>query len=74
MLVRKDPTSGQVELFRTRLENLIDDRHELVQLAAKLDWEMFDEKFGTMFSEGSGRPGAANAAHGWASISKVPVL
>ncbi|MGA1562786.1 MAG: IS5 family transposase [Gammaproteobacteria bacterium] len=56
MRARKDPTSGQAELFRTRLENLIDDRHELVQLAAKLDWEMFDEKFGTMFSEGSGRP------------------
>ena len=55
MRARKDPTSGQAELFRTRLENLIDDRHELVQLAAKLDWEMFDEKFGTVFSEGSGR-------------------
>ena len=52
----KDPTFGQAELFRTRLENPIDDRHELVQLASKLDCEMFDEKFGTMFSEGSGRP------------------
>ena len=34
-------TSGQAELFRARLENLIDDRHELVQFAAELDWQYF---------------------------------
>jgi IS5 family transposase len=44
MRARKNPPSGQVELFRTRLEDLIDDRHELVLLAGKLDWTLFERK------------------------------
>jgi len=46
------------DLFRHRLENLIDMRHELVKLAGLIDWEYFDSKWGETFSE-DGRPGIA---------------
>ena len=36
----------QDEVFRNRLENLIDQRHELVRLAALIDWEEFDRQWG----------------------------
>lgn len=44
------------ELFRSRLENIIDMRHELVQLARKLDWQRIDSHFAGFYSE-NGRPG-----------------
>jgi len=39
---RSSEPTPQDELFRNRLENLIDQRHELVHLAALIDWEDFD--------------------------------
>jgi hypothetical protein len=56
MRARKAPLSGQAELFRARLENLIDHSHDLVTLAERIDWAMFESKFGVQFTEGSGRP------------------
>ena len=50
-----DPTP-QDELFRNRLDNLIDQRHELVQLAALIDWEVFDRQWGSLFSQTRGAP------------------
>lgn len=46
------------DLFRHRLENLIDRRHELVKLAAVIDWERFDGEWGEAFCE-HGRPAIA---------------
>jgi transposase, IS5 family len=31
-------TSGEGDLFRARLEQIINLKHELVQLAGKIDW------------------------------------
>jgi IS5 family transposase len=56
MKSRKNPPSGQKNLFMMRLENLVDDRHELVILAGKVDWKKFEEKFGASFSDDMGRP------------------
>ena len=44
------PTSadGESELFRERLDNLIDLRHELTRLAGLIDWRRFDEAFGAL--------------------------
>ena len=50
--------SGMEDLFRSRLENIIDLRHELVRLAAAIDWEFFDEAYDAFYSE-EGRPGIA---------------
>ncbi len=48
----KDRTDdGSEDLFRHRLENIINPRHELVRLAAAIDWERFDEAFSPLFSD-----------------------
>jgi transposase, IS5 family len=51
-----DPVE-QVELFRARLDNLVDRRHPLVRLAGLIDWHCFEESFGALYTEGVGRPG-----------------
>jgi IS5 family transposase len=39
-----DPTE-QPELFRSRLDNMVDLRHPLVRLAGLIDWDRFEEAF-----------------------------
>ena len=39
MRPKKHETTGSGDLFRARLDRIINMRHELVQLAAKIDWE-----------------------------------
>ena len=46
------------DLFRHRLDNLIDRRHELVRLASVIDWRRFDDEWGEAFCE-HGRPAIA---------------
>jgi IS5 family transposase len=58
MKPKPPPESPTDDLFRQRLENLIDPRHELVKLAALIDWDQFDTQWGTAFCE-VGRPAIA---------------
>jgi len=46
----------QEDLFRIRLQNLVDPRHALVRLAALIDWGRFEAEFGALYTDGS-RPG-----------------
>jgi IS5 family transposase len=50
------PADGESDLFRNRLDNLIDLRHEFVRLSGLIDWGRFDEAFGALYAE-KGRPG-----------------
>jgi IS5 family transposase len=43
-------------LFRTELVNLIDQRHELVRLAALIDWQAFADEWSPQFVSTTGRP------------------
>jgi IS5 family transposase len=43
------------ELFRTRLEDLINPRHELALLSKAIDWEYFEKEFKPYYS-GNGAP------------------
>jgi IS5 family transposase len=52
----RSPADGESDLFRNRLDNLIDMRHEFVRLAGLIDWRRFDEAFGALYAE-NGRPG-----------------
>ena len=56
---RNSEPSPQDELFRNRLENIIDQRHELVRLAELIDWEVFDREWGELFSDKRGAPAIA---------------
>ncbi len=40
MIPRKQTHSGTDELFRSRLENIIDLRHELVLLGGRIEWAL----------------------------------
>jgi len=50
------PADCESGLFRDRLDNLVDMRHELVRLSGLIDWRRFDEAFGALYTE-KGRPG-----------------
>jgi IS5 family transposase len=58
MKPQRPPDLPTDDLFRNRLENLIDPGHELVKLAAVIDWERFDREWGEVFCE-HGRPAIA---------------
>jgi transposase, IS5 family len=49
------PPSGKVDLFRERLEAIIDPHHALVRLAGLVPWSRFDEAFGRFYRP-IGRP------------------
>lgn len=44
------------DLFRTELLNLINQRHELVRLAALIDWQAFEAEWSPQFISTTGRP------------------
>ncbi len=46
----------QDDLLRPRLGDMIDPRHELVKLAALIDWEVFEREWAGFFPSGKGRP------------------
>jgi transposase, IS5 family len=56
MRPKKHVTTGEGDLFRARLDQIINMRHELVQLAGKLDWEWLDNEIAPLYSD-KGRPG-----------------
>ena len=57
MRPQSPPTQVSGDLFRSRLENILDLRHELCQLADQIPWTRFDEAFGDLYSERTGSPG-----------------
>ena len=53
----KKPKAGdEGDLFRARLDQIINMKHELVQLAGKIDWGWIDEQIAPLYSD-KGRPG-----------------
>ena len=52
-----DPSdSGQTDLFRARLDQIIDLKHPLVRLADITDWTFLEQQFGAVYDEDPGRP------------------
>ena len=56
MRPKKRETTGSGDLFRARLDQIIDMKHELVRLADKIDWDWIDGEIAPLFSD-KGRPG-----------------
>jgi transposase, IS5 family len=52
----KKRTIEQDDLLRPRLVDIIDMRHELVKLAALIDWEFFEAEWAGFFPSDQGRP------------------
>ncbi len=55
MKPRQRHDDGAEDLFRSRLDTIINPRHELVRLAAAIDWHRFDEAFDPLFGD-TGNP------------------
>ena len=71
MRPKQPAAEPQEDLFRARLENLVDPRHPLVRLAGLIDWGRFERTFGALYTEGVGRPGPADAADGRAAPAQA---
>jgi IS5 family transposase len=56
MRPKKHKTVGSNDLFRARLDQIINMKHELVLLAGKIDWDWIDGGIAPLYSE-NGRPG-----------------
>src|SRR5215471_7027528 len=47
---------GQKDLFRARLDQIIDMNHPLAKLAAAIDWGFLERSFGAMYTDRPGHP------------------
>ena len=56
MQPKKQISSPQLDMFRNRLESILNHRHALYQLSRLIDWGAFESEFGKLYSE-EGRPG-----------------
>ena len=48
--------SGQQDLLRSRLDQIGDAKHPLVQLAGSVDWSFLEQRFGASYTDRPGRP------------------
>ena len=48
--------SGQKDLFRARLDQIIDMGHPLAKLARAIDWRFLEQRFGAVYSDKAGHP------------------
>ena len=58
MRPKQQETTGSGDLFRARLDQIIDLNHELARLAGKIDWPWIDREIAPLYSA-KGRPGIA---------------
>ena len=58
MRPKKPQTTAEGDLFRARLEQIINLKHELVRLAGSIDWDWIDGEIAPLYSD-QGRPGIA---------------
>ncbi len=56
MRPRERRESGEQDLFRARLDQIIDTKHALVRLARTIDWGFLEATFGAVYEDGAGRP------------------
>jgi transposase, IS5 family len=48
--------SGQSDLFKARLDQIVDLGHPLARLAATIDWRFLEERFGAVYTDKPGQP------------------
>ena len=56
MRPKQQQRSGTDDLFRLKLENIIDMKHPLVRLTGEMDWQYLDDSFAPLYAD-AGRPG-----------------
>jgi transposase, IS5 family len=56
MKPRERRETGAQDLFRSRLDQIINMKHELVKLAQAISWSTIEESCGSVYSDGPGYP------------------
>ena len=56
MKPRERRETGEQDLFRSRLDQIIDMRHPLVKLTREMDWAFLEGTFGAAYEDGPGQP------------------
>ena len=56
MKPRECRQSGEQDLFRSRLDQIIDLKHPLAVLARRVDWAFLEKVFGEVYKDGPGQP------------------
>ena len=52
----KPTVKDQENMFKSRLDQILDHKHPLFVLAGKIDWKYFENELGEYYAEGRGRP------------------
>jgi IS5 family transposase len=56
MKPRERRETGEQDLFRSRLDQIINMNHELVKLAKAISWQFIESRCGEVYTEGPGMP------------------
>src|SRR2546427_10790226 len=56
MRPRERRETGEQDLFRWRLDAIIDMKHALVKLSHAIDWRFLEREFGAVYTDGPGSP------------------
>jgi IS5 family transposase len=56
MLPRERRPTGQNDLFRSRLDQIVDMNHPLAKLGGHVDWTFLEKTFGEAYQDGPGQP------------------
>ena len=56
MRPKENGESGEHDLFRSRLDQIIDMDHALVKLAGSIDWHFLEERLGAVYTDKPGHP------------------
>jgi IS5 family transposase len=70
MRPRERRDSGQIDLLRSRLDQIVDMGHPLAKLAGAIDWRFLEERFGAGYSDKAGHPPLATRLMAGLSILK----
>src|SRR5260370_7783636 len=56
MRPRERRETSEQDLFRARLDQIIDIKHALVKLARTIDWRFLEQTFGAVYTDKPGQP------------------
>ena len=56
MRPRERRETGEQDLFRSRLDQIIDIEHALVKLSRAIDWRFLEQRLGAVYQDGPGQP------------------
>jgi len=56
MLPKERRSTGQNDLFRSRLDQIVDMKHPLAKLGGHVDWAFLEKTFGAAYEDGPGQP------------------